>query len=208
MSDNLIYISGLRPLDAEVIEHYLNVFLCDDAKDPGVNASIMVGPNFHPDSFSVRDRMSDNAFLAEEERDFDARLASLVTSKLEMLERAGDIKLVGIHEVADFCVSQVHQFLAFPLGNQAVTAVLLNQELPFVIDRVLAYCLFGSPSFEIYTHRAFNAFASRAVSNILQNRLWRKDICLKDLLLYSIASGLIRYRYETKLPTDDGFHPL
>jgi Damage-control phosphatase ARMT1-like domain len=208
MNDKLIYVSDLRPLGPEIVERYLSTFLCDDAKDPEVNSSIMVDPNFLPDSFSVQDRMSDNAFLAEEERDFVKRLSSLVEIKLDMLEIGGSVKFAEAHKTVIFCVDQVQRLLAFPLSGQSVASVLLNQELPFVIDRVLSYCLFGDLSFEIYTHKDFNAFACKAIPNILQNRLWRKDICLENLLLYSIASGLIGIDMKRSSPPMTDFIPF
>jgi hypothetical protein len=82
MKDHFICISNLHPLDPETISRSLNILLCNDATDPQLNASIMTSPNFKPESFSVLDRMSNNAFLSEGERDFDQWLGLLVQRKL------------------------------------------------------------------------------------------------------------------------------
>jgi hypothetical protein len=208
MKDHFICISNLHPLDPETISRSLNILLCNDATDPQLSASIMTSPNFKPDSFSVLDRMSNNAFLSEGERDFDQWLGLLVQRKLEALLQEGFIRLEALQGAADFCVDQVRLLLAISVGDEPVASILLNQELPFVIDRVLAFCLFGDPSFEIYTHRAFNAFARRVVPHIIQHRLWRKDICPEKLLLYSIASGLIGIDMKRSSPPLTDFIPF
>lgn len=191
MPDHLIRVPDLRPLDSETISRFLKTLLCDDATNPQLNDSIIARPNFNPDSFSVQDRMSNNVFLAEGERDFDQWLGLSIQLKLEMLLQEGIIRLQALQDTIEFCLEQVRLFLAFVAGDQPIASILLNQELPFVVDRILAYCLFGDPSFEIYTHRAFNSFAFRVIPKIIEHRLWHRDVCLEKLLLFSIASGLI-----------------
>lgn len=208
MNSHLIRVSDLHPLDPETISRSLKTLLCDDVVDSQLNASIMTSPNFKPDSFSVLDRMSNNAFLSEGERDFDQWLGLLVQRKLEVLLQDGFIRLETLQDAADFCVDQVRLLLAFAVGDQPVASILLNQELPFVLDRVLAFCLFGDPSFEICTHRAFNAFAHQVVPHIIQQRLWHRDICLEKLLLYSIASGLLGIDMKRSSPPLTDFIPF
>src|SRR5215469_12129716 len=116
MNDHLIRVSDLRPLDPETISRFLKTLLCDDATDPHLNASILSSPNFKPDSFSVLERMSNNAFLSEGERDFDQWLGLLVQRKLEMLLQEGFIRLQALQDATDFCVDQVRLLLAFAVG--------------------------------------------------------------------------------------------
>jgi hypothetical protein len=208
MNDHLIRVPDLQPLDPKTISRFLKTFLCDDAADPQFNDSIMTSPNFKPDSFSVLDRMSNNEFLSEGERDFGHWLGLLVKRKLELLLQEGFIRLQALQDTIDFCVDQVRLLLAFVVGDQPIASILLNQELPFVLDRVLAFCLFGNPSFEIYTHRAFNTFAFRVVPQIIQHRLWRKDISPEKLLLFSIASGLIGIDMKRSGPALTDFIPF
>src|SRR2546425_130735 len=105
MTDHLICISNLHPLDPETISRSLNILLCDDATDPQLNASIMTSPNFKPDSFSVLDRKSNNVFLSEGERDFDQWLGLLVQRKLEALLQEGFIRLEALQGAADFKIA-------------------------------------------------------------------------------------------------------
>ena len=208
MPNQLIRVPDLRPLDSETINRFLKTLLCDDSADHHLNDSIIIRSNFKPDSFSVQDRMSNNVFLAEGERDFDQWLGSSIQRKLEMLLQEGIIRLQALQDTIDFCVEQVRLLLAFFVGDQPIASILLNQELPFVLDRVLAYCLFGDPFFEIYTHRAFNSFAFRVVPQIIEHRLWCKDICLEKLLLFSIASGLIGIDMKRSSPPLTDYIPF
>jgi len=186
-----IDVSRLYSIDDKIIGTIKPDLLCDDS-DNGVDNSILVSPDFTPDTFFMSDRLSQrNDFLAPEERDGEKWITRIVNYELLQLEKEGILERKLRYSVAKHCVQQAHNLLEYMVDNRTVASTLTNQEVPDVIRKVLSYVLFGYPILELPTHRMFNEFAWKTIPSLIKQHFSSKTYSLKGLLLFGIASGLI-----------------
>lgn len=183
--------STLHTLTHDAIEQHLPDLLCDDSWESHREV-LLVRPDFQPDSFTVWDRFKDDSFLPETERhaDVQAFLALDVAAKLGMLESEGFLTLDEGDECVEFIVRQLSALLEYPCRSGTVASEVYNQEFTDVSRRVIAYCLTGEPNHELPSHVELLELGKR-ITPLMLERHFSSCRDLKDLLCYSIASGLV-----------------
>ncbi|GAB3487644.1 ARMT1-like domain-containing protein [Amycolatopsis cihanbeyliensis] len=112
------------------------------ACEPGEAGSLLVGV---PDSFTLAERLESRPrWLAPEERDGAVWLRDLVTRRLGARSRAAS------GTAAEHVHDQVRRVLELPdHDGRPVAETVWNQEAPYLIDRVAAWCLTGDPGHDL-----------------------------------------------------------
>ena len=195
----------LRRLDASTIRIHLREFLCDNAASTTSNDAILFRPDFSPDTFSVLDRINGHVYLTKVEPVGNVWIESMVEAELGRLVEQKALALDSLSNATRFCTVQVMSLLDFEVDGRPVAADLSNQEIPDVIRKVLAYCLTGDPSYELYSHKFFNELAYSIIPILIQDFLLPTNPSGKDLLRYSIASGLIGLDLKGTAAAASGF---
>lgn len=130
-----------RHLHPSTLRKHLPVLLCDDSCSPTVAArSLLIGGV--PDAFTVAERLTSSPlWLDEPERDGDQWLRRLVGQRLCQHPQLD-------HGTVLFAAAfaHVHDQVRCLLDAPGVASTLWNQELPYVIDRVIAFSIFGDPA--------------------------------------------------------------
>lgn len=187
MGQRIITPLDLHSLNDVVMNYWLKWFLSDDAQ--GSNETILFDVNFKPDTFTVYERIAGNAkYLSDSEQDGAKWIRSILINKIERI--AEEYGLEFHDEVVEFCYTQVMKFLYYEINGEPVASLLTNQEFPDTVSKLLAYIITGDPKKELHVHRTFNEIGWKLIPPMIEDLL-RRDISLKDLLCYCIASGLI-----------------
>jgi ubiquinone/menaquinone biosynthesis C-methylase UbiE len=181
--------SDLHSLNDRIIETYLNDFLADDSANSEVD-SLLTRSDFQPDSFTVQDRLSNPRFLSTKERNGCEFLKSQIINLLEMLQSEKLVTFFDTTACADIMFTELVKLLNYSTDRGPIATQIFNQEIPDVVERVVAYCLYCNPNYEFHTHRLLKEVGLEIVPAILQRQFQRKD-SLKRLLVFSIASGLV-----------------
>lgn len=127
-------------LDAAVWRTHRQVLLCSDAPEPDRNRRLVVNGSYQPDTFTVAERVEGPEWLPVDERDYPRWLRGLVARRLTGVAGISrDMAPAAVTHVAD----QVMWLLDQDLDGATVAHTLFNQELPYVVDRVIAHCLLG-----------------------------------------------------------------
>ena len=186
----LLTCKDLSPLTEGVINQWYATFLCDDSHG-NTSHNLLAHSTFQPESFTIYDRMQNPLFLARNERNFDHYLVTMIQRKLEELRQEGHIIFAtcSFAAITDVCVGQVHLF--FHLMPH-LSKEIMNQEFPWIVNRILAYCLFGNPTVHSHIYTTFHTFVLHvmpAFLSLYHQKL--EELSLKHLLQYTIASGLV-----------------
>jgi uncharacterized protein with ATP-grasp and redox domains len=116
--------------------------LCNDSTHPEDARTVLVDDG-QPDSFTLAERLNSTpAWLQESERDGDAWLRSLVSRRVNALPQLTNAasRTAATRHVHD----QVRRMMPMPdSSGHPAGDTLWNQEVPYVIDRVAAWCLLG-----------------------------------------------------------------
>ncbi len=182
-------VTRLFPLQLDSIAS-LRHMLGDDSQ-PGHSQKILSIQTFKPDSFTIRERFQNPMFLHNYERDGYEFVRSLVVGELT---KAQEERMVVVSDeclVQDFVTEQLLLFLNTEMNGIILSTIIYSQEFPDVVRRVLSFCLFGRQSMELHLHKRFNRTGLRNAMSILQRHLCKQRNQLKDLLLFSIASGVV-----------------
>lgn len=167
-----------------------DLVLCDEGPDPCAVAMLAAG---QPDSFTVAERLNAPApWLAEHERDGDKWLRALVRRRLQQwpqLARDSEARSLATVHVHD----QFRRVLEWPtVSGQPVADVLWNQEAPYVIDRVAAWCLLGHPAAVVDQAPAVIEQSHVVATGLLD---WfadrQRDFDLAAMMRFASAAGLL-----------------
>lgn len=146
-----------------------------------------------PDSFTVAERLATRPrWLAESERDGTAWLRALVTRRVGSVPQLhGDDG--GRQAAARHVHEQVRRLLDLPdLGGAPSAETLWNQEIPYVIDRVIGQCLFGDAAIDPDPMPATIGYSHAVAAGLLG---WVAEHPAGDevaaLLRVALAAGLI-----------------
>ncbi|GIJ63109.1 ARMT1-like domain-containing protein [Virgisporangium aurantiacum] len=163
-----------------------------DRPDPAAVARILVGDVYQPDSFTVAERLAGPAWLDPAERDGEAWLAGLVARRLPPAART----LVDGHgqlgDLAAHVLGEVRRVLDYRHGDAPVAESLWNQEVPYLVDRVIGWCLFGDANVSNDIAKGFNRDGLRFLTRFLHrvgHRLDRLDSA--QLFRMAVAAGLL-----------------
>ncbi|MCK4391953.1 methyltransferase domain-containing protein [Candidatus Bipolaricaulota bacterium] len=185
----LVDQSNLLPLTKDVLQSHLADFLCDDSSLVWKDKAL-ADATFEPDTFSACERLSVAYFLDESERDMESYLEAQLVSLLRRLEDQEEVQIRREAAVVAYLKRQVMRLFEYEVDGKLVSARIYNPELGDVLERVVAYCITGDPKTDLPTHRRFNEYAERLIPLLIERHLVHiKDP--KELLAYSIASGLI-----------------
>ncbi|MEV6928725.1 ARMT1-like domain-containing protein [Dactylosporangium sp. NPDC051485] len=132
---------GWRHVDALAWGQWWPYLLGTDRPDPDQVRRILVTDTYQPDSFTVAERMTGPAWLEAGERDGEAWLADLVQRRLTAA-LTGSFAIAAAAHV----LGEVRRVLEHPHGDGIVAESLWNQEVPYLVDRVAAWCLFSDPT--------------------------------------------------------------
>jgi hypothetical protein len=161
-------------------------FLGDDRPAPATVAPLLVNGTYLPDTFTVADRYTQPAWLSESERDGDTWLHQLVTRRVGAL---GDQPPATVSHVYD----QARRLL-FDLPHQGipVAASLYNQEAPYVVDRLAAWCLTSRPWQPVDRFAGLNRLGHLVVKDLLTRHGHHAAAFDPDRLLrVAVAAGLV-----------------
>lgn len=116
-------------------------FLGSDSPATSQVRRILTIDDYRPDSFTVSQRLQRPAWLDAGERDADAWLQDLVTRRLP----AGT-QLPAPHRQAaiQHVVGETWRVMSMPTSGRTVADALWNQEAPYLVDRIIAWCLYGT----------------------------------------------------------------
>ncbi|MER8072785.1 ARMT1-like domain-containing protein [Streptomyces sp. NPDC094034] len=200
--------------DATLVER----LLCDDSRGSGTWRRLLTRADFVPDGFTAAERMNGEVLLDPSESDFGPWLSGVIAGKLRRaapptgggLDGDGDWRDGGEGgdddrgdadpAVVAFCRDQTMRLLEHTVAGVPVARTLANQEVPSVVDRVIAHCVFGDVRAPVLTHRTY---AHRSVRVALELASLVVERCGQDLaalLRYSLAAGLIGAGQKLRAP--------
>ncbi|MEL3945016.1 MULTISPECIES: ARMT1-like domain-containing protein [Streptomyces] len=188
---------SLRPLDldrARLVER----LLCDDSRGGSAWRGLLVRPDFEPDGFTVAERMNGEVLLEASESDFGTWLSGVIEGKVRRVLPSGGH--AGTAAVAAFCHAQTMRLLEHSVAGAPVARTLANQELPSVVDRVVAHCAFGDVRAPVATHRGYADRSVRAALDLAPLVLNACGSDLAALLRYSLAAGLLGAEQKLRTP--------
>jgi SAM-dependent methyltransferase len=107
-----------------------------------------------------------------------------------MLQFERQVAFFDTHACVEIMFTELVKLLNYSTDCGPIAAQIFNQEIPDVVERVVAYCLYGNPNYEFHTHRMLKEVGLEIIPAILQRHFQRTGI-LKRLLVFSIASGLV-----------------
>lgn len=189
MSIYQMKVSDLKPLNQSSIVENLQTFLCDDSDIP-TSATDVIMNGFSPDSFTIYDRYFSPSYLSPDEQCEKTFIKNLIKSKINLAERNNFIKFDQPQSAIIFFYNQVKFFINQPIDGTIIGNKIYNQEFPDIVDRLMAFCIFGSADYDMLLHKGFNNLSLPLIDYLLENQF--KEIrSLKYLLKLSIASGLI-----------------
>lgn len=186
MTARLLPPDRWRRLDASLWKGRWWWFLGDDRPDPAGVARLLVNGTYLPDTFTVAERYTQPAWLGAHERDGDRWLHRLIARRLTAF---GDLPPEAVSHV----YGQARRLL-FDLTHQGipVAATLYNQEAPYVVDRLAAWCLTRRPWRPVDQHAGFNRLAHALVADLLtRHGAQLAALDPADLLRVAVAAGLV-----------------
>lgn len=186
MTGRLLAPDQWRRLDAQRWQGRWWWFLGDDRPDPATVAPLLVNGTYRPDTFTVADRYIQPAWLGEHERDGHRWLHQLVAGRLAAF---ADLPPAATSHVYD----QMRRLL-FDLHHQGIPVAnsLYNQEAPYVVDRLAAWCLTRRPWRSVDPYASFNRRAHALIGDLLTRH--RDDLAALDtaeLLRVAVSAGLV-----------------
>ena len=128
-----------RSVDAPTWDRLWPTFLGTDQPSPAKVRRILVSDSYQPDSFTIAERFAGPRWLDPDERDGDAWLRGLVTSRLPPQAQEPGRQPDAVAHV----VGETLRVQDYRLDNGRVADVLWNQEAPDLVDRVIGWCLHG-----------------------------------------------------------------
>ncbi|WP_344174342.1 ARMT1-like domain-containing protein [Pilimelia columellifera] len=171
--------------------------LCDDSATAG-NGELLARPDFEPDGFTVGERMAGTVFLDDAESDPELWLRNALRAKVDAVLSPADGRAAAA--ATDFCLTQLLCLLTHRVQGVAVADSLWNQELPSVVDRVVAHCLRGDVEAPVITHRHYVEAAVPVAFSLLRRVLAAGQRDLRWLLSCSLVSGLIGAEMKLRTP--------
>jgi hypothetical protein len=179
-----------RTIDAVTWRRLRPTILGSDEPNDDAVRRVLVHDAYQPDSFTVGERLTGPAWLDPSERDAAAWLHQLVTSRLPRPSRRlpSDQREAAARHVT----GELWRVLGIRTGDQTVADTLWNQEVPYLIDRIIAWCLYDDPTRSIDVTGGFNRRGEAFVSRFLVRHaadLRRLDTtCLARV---AVAAGLL-----------------
>lgn len=129
-----------RRVDTSTWDMLWAVFLGSDQPSRLDVRRILVSDTYQPDSFTVAERLVGPPWLDPDERDGEAWLRSLVARRMPGWDNAA---IRGTHDVIGHVVGETSRVLNYQLDGECVADVLWNQEAPYLVDRIIGWCLQG-----------------------------------------------------------------
>lgn len=166
-----------------------------DGIEPQLVGAVMVAGG-RPDSFTVAERLiSRPLWLAASERDGAAWLRALVTRRVAAAVRQLRDDRACQQAAADYVHDQLRRTLELPDITGALSAeTLWNQEIPYVIDRVIAHCLFGDAQIDPDPMPGAIAYSHQIAAGLLT---WfadhhdEREVEVATVVRYALAAGLV-----------------
>ncbi|MCX6628188.1 MAG: ARMT1-like domain-containing protein, partial [Candidatus Solibacter sp.] len=196
---------AIRSLTTDSIQRNLRHFLCDDSAGPDAALAILSRADFVPDTFTVADRLNGRAPLSGAEPTGIDWMREIVCGELDRMRESGALEAGAEPGLEDACAAETARFLACRHHDAPIAESITNQELPDVVRRIIAYCLFGDPAKELDTHQRFNTIGFELASRIIEDHMLRSNPSTKELLAYSIAAGLIGLDLKGAAAAASGF---
>ncbi|MGW6605342.1 ARMT1-like domain-containing protein [Streptomyces sp. NPDC055036] len=215
-------LRALQLDDSTLVER----LLCDDSRGSGTWRRLLTRADFVPDGFTAAERMNGEVLLDPSESDFGSWLSGVIAGKLRRVapptgggvdgdrdwrdggEGGDDDRADADPAVVAFCREQTMRLLEHTVAGVPVARTLANQEVPSVVDRVMAHCVFGDVRAPVVTHRTY---AHRSVRVALELASLVVERCGQDLaalLRYSLAAGLIGAGQKLRAPGPGTALPL
>ncbi|MFE4540301.1 ARMT1-like domain-containing protein [Streptomyces scopuliridis] len=188
-------LNALDLSDAHLVER----LLCDDSRGSGAWRRLLSRTDFVPDGFTAAERMNGEVLLGPSESEFGPWLSGVIAGKLRRVASPADGGDADPAVVA-FCHAQTMRLLEHSVAGAPVARTLANQEVPSVVDRVIAHCVFGDVGAPVVTHRTY---AHRSVQVALELASLVAGRCGQDLaalLRYSLAAGLVGAGQKLRTP--------
>ena len=182
------------PVDHRALRAHRDTFLCDDAGGSEVARSVLVAGG-QPDSFTVAERLDTNdrlPWLDEHEARGTWWLTQVVHRRTTALPQVPDDSLITDLAVTRVLDETRRLLQSVDPRGRRIAETLWNQELPYVVDRVIAHCLFGAatidpdptPAVIVESHR----IARRVLSWFARHH---SRMALPDLVRCALAAGLL-----------------
>lgn len=176
-----------RAVDASVWAALRATFLGSDEPDPDTVRRVLVR-DYQPDSFTISERLDGPAWLDPAERDADGWLRGLVARRLPSRHLPRPYRDAAVRHVA----GEVRRVLDLPVGDLTVAETLWNQEMPYLIDRIIGWCLCGDATRSFDITDGFNRRGRRFLHQFLG---WHSRHLLRlstpGLARVAVAAGLL-----------------
>ncbi|RYJ31817.1 hypothetical protein CU044_0184 [Streptomyces sp. L-9-10] len=208
--------------DARLVER----LLCDDSRGSEAWRRLLARADFVPDGFTAAERMNGGVLLGPSESDFGSWLSGMIAGKLRRVtppagggadgadgdhgsgwgghgdgrDRGDDDRGDADPAVVAFCHEQTMRLLEHSVAGAPVARTLANQEVPSVVDRVIAHCVFGDVRAPVVTHRTYAHRSVRVALELASSVAERCGQDLAALLRYSLAAGLIGAGQKLRAP--------
>jgi hypothetical protein len=177
-----------RIVDAGAWERLRPVLLGTDQPSARQVGKILVGGEYQPDSFTIAERMSGPGWLDEQERDGDAWLEALVRRRLPAAVPTGH----GRSDPGAHVAGELRRVLEYRADGHLVAETLWNQEAPYLVDRLIGWCLYGDIAISAHVSGGFSrhgrAFTGRFLTRFASS-LGRLDTAA--LARVAVAAGLL-----------------
>ncbi|GAA1657564.1 hypothetical protein [Actinoplanes couchii] len=165
-------------------------FLGSDEPPAEAVRRVLASDVYQPDSFTVAERLHAPLWLDPTERDAERWLHRLVTSRLPTAPARLPSPLRDA--AARHVTSEVWRVLGTRVDSRTVAETLWNQEVPYLIDRVIGWCLYGDATKTFDVTQGFNqrgaAFISRFHHQHAAGLLRLEN---PGLLRVAVAAGLL-----------------
>jgi hypothetical protein len=176
-------------VDPLTFERLQATFLGSDEPAASRVRSILTSDVYQPDSFTVGERLANPGWLDASERDHETWLYGLVARRLNAaLHLPADHQEAAVLNV----LGETWRVLDYKVGDHAVADGLWNQEVPYLIDRIIAWSLHGDADRSFDVTGGFNERGRILVMRLLSryaDQLNRLDTV--TLTRISIAAGLL-----------------
>lgn len=177
-------------VDASVWQTQWPIFLGTDQPPPNEVRQILVSDVYQPDSFTIAERLTGPRWLDDHERDGDTWLRTLVRQRLPAHPRMPG----STHEaIVAHLVGETWRVLGKRHDDALVAEALWNQEAPYLVDRIIGWCLHGDPAAPNHTVAGdFNRHGRVFVARFLARYATRLAGLDTDALArLAVAAGLI-----------------
>lgn len=180
--------SDVFKMSSHCLKRYANVFLCDDSE----NASylrILSSESFQPISFTIGDRLHNEPYLHEAEKDFDSWCNELIIDQLQRISDSEEIEFKNIEKITSIIRNNLNNFLEYDIDGIKVQEKIWNQEFIDILRRIIGFSITGNPNENLQTHKAFNKLAKKLLPRVI-DRFRQERFDLSTLLKLTIVSGL------------------